>query len=1204
MTIIEESDLLGITISGETFELKGYVTVTLKVGNKTIKNQHIFVVEQPPCEVLLGLDLLEKIGPFLLDFKGRALHLYTRKPRAAAHIMKLGDQEEYEEWPVTAPETFTIPPRHEQMICANCEAPEEIDLVFEPKRKLETTKQMGCASALVRNKDNTVPVKFMNPNLNPIVIYKGTTIGKTMVLKVPIEQGPKCSIQRTKITPRKTKKCTVLQASVAKKKGEGLLPGLDLSKSNLNEGEKEEFRSLLKEFEDVFAEDNTDLGCLNGVVHKIDTKGQGPISYRPFRTPMAEKKIIEEHVKTMKQANVIRKSFSPWGSRVVLVDKPSPEGHTGPPKKRFCIDFRGVNKITHKDTFPLPVINEVLSSLGNAKYFSSMDLMAGYWQIKMNEEDIEKTAFVTHNGKWEFLRMPFGLSNAGATFQRAMQVVLSGLEEGTMVYIDDIIVFSETLPEHFQKMRQVLSRFRENNLKVKLTKCQFVKSSIKFLGHIVDQNGLKPDPDKVKAVVDYPTPSNAKELQCFLGMVGFYRRFCRAFAKIARPLYNLLKKEQQFEIQETEEQAIRNLKKILLEAPVLVYPDLNRQVAIETDASGYGLGCVLSQWHEEHSAYLPIAYASRVMTKAERNYSVSEQECLGVVWALKKFHQFVYGRKCVVFTDHHALKWLMNIDDPAGRLCRWSLLIQDRAGELDIQYRKGSCNQVPDALSRAPLVAAAQSSNKEPRSFKETQREDKHLKMIITYLENPEKLNDHDRKFYKGMSSQYIINDEGILILRKYLENRERYVVPAVLKSTVMKQYHDDLGHIGITKTTKAIAQKYYWLGQTRDVQDYVQSCHECQQRKNPSPKLQPNLQPITVHYPFHTVGMDILELPLTRQGNKYALVLIDMFSKWPEAVAIPNRTSKLIAQMFMKLVVYRHSCPNRLLTDRAKDFLGETKDVLNLVGIKHITSSGYAPQTNGITERFNRTLLDLLSFNVDKDQANWDEALDEALFTARVTVQASTGFSPFYLMKGFDPMLPLDPVFQYHQSKYVDQDDLSYPEKMQATLSLAWQQAKLNIHEAQKRQIKSADENANEPNYNPGDKVLLNQKEAIYREIGRGAKLGMPWKGPYIIDSIRGKNVFLRSLEDPVAMAMPFHMRRIKPYVERINPGIEPNIYPEQEDNIDPKTPEVQTKANIKNLSDDESNLNDNVSEMSFRSNTPDNVPKPRHNYNLRPRK
>ncbi len=455
--------------------------------------------------------------------------------------------------------------------------------------------------------------------------------------------------------------------------------------------------------------------------HSIDTGDNKPIKEAAYRVNPHKKKIIEDEVQKMHKKDVIEKSDSPWSSPVTLVMKPNG-------KWRFCIDYRKLNGITRKDNHPLPRIDTLLEKFKGSKYFSTMDMASGFWQIEMKEEDKEKTAFITHEGLYQWKVMPFGLTNAPATFQRTMQLVLGELFYTIApVYIDDIIVHSKTFDEHIENLEKVFKKIREANLKFGPEKCKFCFEEIKFLGHIVGKDGIKTDPAKIEKVKNYPRPTNITQLRGFLGLAKYYRKFIKNFAKIAKPLNDLTKgfKSKPLEIrdgikmkrkktekeknnkneefmndwEEKQEEAFELLKEKLINSPVLIYPDFEKEFILYTDASNIALGAVLHQVGDDNKEHV-IAYENKTLNKSEQNYSTTELECLAVVWAVEKFDYYLEGNKFKIITDHIALKWLFNKAIPKGRIGRWIARLQPYICNMEIIHKSGKKHTNADALSR------------------------------------------------------------------------------------------------------------------------------------------------------------------------------------------------------------------------------------------------------------------------------------------------------------------------------------------------------------------------------------------------------------------------------------------------------------------------------------------------------------------------
>ncbi len=480
------------------------------------------------------------------------------------------------------------------------------------------------------------------------------------------------------------------------------LERLEKLKKSLNlEGlNNEETNSLLEAcnlYNDIFHLDGDKLSCTNTVQHNIPTDpSKGPINTKPYRLPFKHREIIKEQTDQMLNDGIISPSCSPWNSPLLVVPKKSDP--SGEPKYRVCVDLRKINDITTgADAFPLPNITDILDQLGQAQYFTTLDLANGFHQVKLDDNDKLKTAFSTQTGHYVFNRMPFGLKGAPATFQRLMNTVLSGLNGlKCFIYLDDIVIYANNLTEHNHRLTEAFQRFRQHNLKLQPSKCSFLRKECLYLGHIITENGIKPDPAKVDCVSGFPQPKNAKDIKSFLGLVGYYRKFIQDFAKIAKPLTKLLKKDEKFLWNNECGISFETLKKSIISPPVLQYPDFSKEFIITTDASNYAIGAILSQG--KINSDRPIAFASRTLNKAERNYSTTEKELAAIVWAVKHFRPYVFGTKFKIVTDHKPLLYVFNIKDPGSRLTRFRLKLEEY--NFEVIYKAGKKNINADALSR------------------------------------------------------------------------------------------------------------------------------------------------------------------------------------------------------------------------------------------------------------------------------------------------------------------------------------------------------------------------------------------------------------------------------------------------------------------------------------------------------------------------
>ncbi len=787
LTVVPGQVSTAEALSGHEIRLEGKAKTSITLGKRKLKDIDLYLVKDlGDYDLILGQDAMSKMGVVSFDFNQGKLHF--RDPKNSGTDPGLN----YLKVPVTLPEDVVLPANTETILMANAAYASEAEWEMIPMIGFIKKTQVRPVGALVTTSNGKVPVQLLNSSSDSIKLYKGTTVGLlTKIETVKHQETIRMLMTATAAASGSRNKVAQISADITLEKPspqkveartsfskEGVVgtdantrPSLskdgriqlNLDNSILTNEQKVQMENFLNDNADVFSTDPQDIGCIPGVEHAIDTGDNAPIKQRPYRTEFSNRAEIRKQIQQMLKSGIIRESVSPYASPVVLVNKKDGS-------KRMVIDYRKLNSISKPVSFPLPLITDLLDSLGKAKFFSSVDVTSGYHHIRVKEEDIPKTAFTCFEGLYEYNRMPFGLTAAVSTFQRAMQcVVLTGLTPSIcLVYLDDCLCYSETFEEHLAHLQLLFDRFRKYSLKLKLSKCQFCPKELEYLGHVITRDGLKPDSKKVEAMAKFPQPTDVSELRRFLGILGYHRRFVRSFSTLARPLFDLLKKNVPYVWAERQQDAFDELRHRMVTAPVLAYPQFDRPFVFETDACQQGVGCVLSQ--EDGDGNLrPIAFASRSLTQAEKNYAITELELLAIQWSLKLFRAYAYGHKCKVITDHQALKWVLNQASPSGRLNRWSLELQEF--DLEVTYRPGRKNEKADALSRAPLVAAL-TGPMDPATAQEgelvkAQRMDAMVQNVKLFLNGEPLPAGVDKNEVKRLAKQVEIDDGGLLVLKE-----------------------------------------------------------------------------------------------------------------------------------------------------------------------------------------------------------------------------------------------------------------------------------------------------------------------------------------------------------------------------------------------------------------------------------------------------
>ena len=921
---------------------------------------------------------------------------------------------------------------------------------------------------------------------------------------------------------------------------------------DLPDDEKSQLLELLSKHHGTFSVEPGDRGETDLTQIVIDTGEVSPRRQPVRRVPFAVRQEIASHLDEMQKNSVIEPSKSPWASPVVLVRKKDGS-------HRFCIDYRALNAVTKQDTYPIPRISDLLDQLGESRFFSTLDLASGFWQIKVHPDSQEKTAFVTPQGLFEFKVMPFGLCNAPAVFQRLMQQVLMGLNppqgpDFVSVYIDDVLVFSKTFKEHLQHLRQVIDRLEKAGLKLKPSKCHFARKEVEYLGHVITPQGVKTNPKLVEAVRDFQAPRDVKGLRRFLGMSSYYRKFIPNFAKVAEPLHRLTRKDVVFKWSPQCQEAFTTLKRKLTEAPVLAYPAFGQEFVLETDASISGLGAVLSQKQADGKIH-PIAYASRSLNTAEKNYGITELETLAVVWAVSHYHSYLYGHDVTVLTDHSAIKSVLGAPTLSGKHARWWTRVYGRGVKnLKIQFRSGRENLVADSLSRSPtgipptcgeaesefqvahieassiteLLEEAPSDVVSEESLRTEQLKDPFAKRMIHYLENDSlPTDDLQTRKLVGQATQFALLDGILYFIDAKRDSRRRAVVPSALKCQVMEEVHGGKfgGHFSGPRTYNSLAYNWWWERMYSDVISFCKNCPQCAIVSGTGRRCKPPLCPISIERPFQIFGLDIMELPKTDKGNKYAVVFMDLFTKWPFVYATPDQKSLRIAKLLVDEIVPFCGVPEALLTDRGTNLLSHLMlDLCEMLGTKKLNTTAYHPQCDGMVERFNRTLKSMIRKHVAKFGERWDDFLPGIVWAYRNTPHESSGEKPSFLLFGTDCRSPTEAALLSSSPNGVV-DVLDYREEVALSLSSARSLAAQSIRKAQSKYKIQYDKRSTDRIFKRGEWILIKFPQD---ESGPKRKLSRPWRGPFRVISCRGPNIVASKVYFPEDNEIQVHQTRV----------------------------------------------------------------------------
>ena len=737
------------------------------------------------------------------------------------------------------------------------------------------------------SKDGSFFVKAVNLNYQNVTLFKNQKIGTLSSIEQIFDTADESQT-------RNDKNPTI---SAIHSKDSDLLKeiGVDLSQSesDLRLHEREKLEKLLMEYSDVFSRNKQDLGtCTLGTKHHIHLKpGTVPVKQPSRRIPFAYQDEVKNDLKNMLNDGIIEKSSSEWASPLVLVRKSSGD-------LRICVDYRKLNEATVLTSYPLPNLTETLDRLAGATFFTSIDMVSGYHQIEVAEEDKAKTAFISPYGLYQYCRMPYGLAGAPATFQSVVEDMVQVLDiDDILAYLDDVICFHATFDKHLDGVRKLLEMLRRAGFKLSAKKCQFAKRSVKFLGHIIDHMGVRPVPEKLELIRNWKIPESEDELRQVLGVCTFWRRFVKDFARIAVPLHNLLNK-QEFVWTNECQIAFEVLKEQLCSSVTLKLPQRVGQFSVTCDASDYAMGYFLEQI-DQFGEKRPVAFGGRKLHKAELNYSTTEKECLAVIEALKAYRPYLLGNRFDLYTDHQSLKWLLTqTKEHSGRLWRWVDKI--REFQYSVKHIPGCSNTVADALSRIRKMTTEELAPWTLEYIRQQQEDCATLRQLKSVLQSKSRKIRETNMEVKAFDDKlpYLSVHENGVLCHCDRNGNTQVVIPRNLVSRVLRMMHNDLvGHLGFRKTLQRTKEKYYWPQMPSEIEDWCKKCEECQRRRNPVPSQRAPLQSITTCQPGELVTMDIVEYAQSSRGYRYCLVMVDHFTKWLELFPLRNQKAESIAK-------------------------------------------------------------------------------------------------------------------------------------------------------------------------------------------------------------------------------------------------------------------------------------------------------------------
>ena len=970
---------ISLLYANETRDLtNSYVNITISFTNIS-QVLRFYVVNKLPCyEMLLGLNFF-RTYKLLLDFKGDNLRIISQLPENDINKICLIDNEPKQELTTFhTTQEHKLLPRSETMIQLKTNIKYNGFAMIETNQKLIDLFQVYFCDCIVTITNGMIRIPITNLNSYPVYIPNNLIMAVLVILeqeKEDVEQFDVFNV--TKVGPEDY----------------SINPALPVE-------QQDKLRTLLNSFAHLFPKSIEELTQTNLIVHKIQLiPGSKPVYCRLLRRSEFENELINKEIRGYCKSDIAEPSTSPYSSPLLLVKKP------GINNWRVVSDFRLLNKQCVRDVYLLPNQSTVLQELGGSKYFSQLDCFSGYFQIPLHPESRPLTAFLTPEGLFQYKVLPMGLLNSGSVFSRCMDLAFQAMKKDTITYyLDDCAVLGRDFNHHLDNLRKVLKRLEEVNLKLKKSKCSFGQTEISFLGFLIDGKGIRPNPEKVRPILEMKQPKTVREVQSFLGCVNFYRKMIKDHSKIAVPLYDITKKGQPFKWTQSCEEAFQHFKTVLTTPPILALYDESLPVILECDGSKVGLGGIISQLKDKKSVV--IEYHSRSTSDCEKRYTSTELELAAVCWIISRARCYIFNKRFTLITDHSCLRYLHNLKSPFGRLARMQTYLAEYS--FEVIHRPGIKHANCDLLSRLPLsdtIDNSRDTDLDDRTLFLTKVDDSILTKEILIKEQE---NDPycikiftDIKFNKSVPFS-IVDKLLVKNVKTFTDNKELIVIPIKLMNRIIKIFHDDSAHEMALKVYLKMKSRYFHPKLFKFVECYTRSCDKCQ-RRNPSTQLtagSSDLMP-TSSIPFDALSIDLIGvLPTTGNNHRYILVVVCIATRYVIARPLKTKTMAEVVSCLLDNVFYQVGFPRLITTDRGTEFLNSLlSELTKQIGIDHRKTTSYHPNSNSIVERMNRNINIAISKKVNRFHDDWDVYLQAICFGLNSSVHTATKEIPFSLV-------------------------------------------------------------------------------------------------------------------------------------------------------------------------------------------------------------